>query len=514
LQESAERPPDIPQFPEARIVLGRAKSEGPRPQQRRGAQALSALLGIAFLLVGVVALLPSVAVAGPTSTPDVHRVGHWLVDQDGRVVVLHGFNVERKLPPYVPTEFGAADARLLAQNGFTVVRLAVMWAGVEPQPGHYDEAYLQSVLRIDTLLSHFGIHTVLDMHQDLWSHTAQPTLGDGAPAWATLGTNVDQDFAAFWDNQKGPGGVGIQTRFLDMWHHLALALRRHPNVIGIDPFNEPYPGSNYPSPCSPYARCPAFEEGALTTFYRRVTAAIRSAGAAQVILPEGVADSTAPPVLPKLSDPQSAFNFHMYCRTTQLSTSQVPVGARSASATACAPVNDQHFASFTGYAQKLGEPAILTEFSCNDVNPDNADVVDGAGATFTSWIAWAYYPKEIGSDCPDQGLLSVDGDPGSVKVQKLQAFSIPYATSIAGTPLSTSLDRSTRTFKLSFKSAPVPGARLTPRAQTVIFVPTWMYPAGYSVRLRNARMDSSPSARWLRVVAKPDRIVHVSVSPR
>lgn len=477
-------------------------------------RALSALLGVALLLAAAVGSLPSPALAVSTSTPDVHRVGRWLVDNEGRVVVLHGFNVERKIPPYVPTEFGESDARLLAENGFTVVRLAMVWAGVEPKPGHYDDAYLSEILRIDSLLNRFGIHTIIDMHQDLWSHGAQPTLGDGAPTWATLGTSVNQDFAAFWDNLKGPGGVGIQTRFVEMWHHVATALRGDPNVIGIDPFNEPYPGSNYPSPCSPYTRCPAFEKGALSAFYQRVTTAIRSAGAKQVILPEGVADSTAPPVLPKLSDPQSAFNFHMYCRTTQLATTQVPVGAPSASAAKCAPVNARRLASFTGYAERLGEPAILTEFSCNDVNPDNADVVDQAAKTFTSWIAWAYYPKEIGSDCPDQGLLSVDGKPTSVNTEKLQAFSVPYATSIAGTPLSTNLDRSTRLFQFSFKSTPVPGSRLAPGAQTIIFVPTWMYPHGYAVEVRDSRIVSAPDARWLRLVSPPDRVVQVSIAPR
>lgn len=479
-----------------------------------GTRAISAVLGVTLLLAGCVGFLPRVADAGKASGPDVHRVGRWLVDDEGRVVVLHGFNVERKLPPYAPTEFGEADARLLAENGFTVVRIAMMWAGVEPQPGRYDGAYLSKILRIDSLLNRVGIHTIIDMHQDLWSHGAQPTLGDGAPTWATLGTSVDQDFAAFWDNEKGPGGVGIQTRFVEMWHHIAARLRGDPNVIGIDPLNEPYPGSNFPSPCSPYTRCPAFEKGVLSAFYQRVTTAIRSAGAQQVILPEGVADSTAPPVLPKLSDPQSAFNFHMYCRATQLATTQVPVGAASESAAQCAPVNDQHLASFTGYAKRLGEPAILTEFSCNDINPDNAEVVDQAARTFTSWIAWAYYPKEIGSDCPDQGLLTTDGDPSSANPQKLAAFSVPYATSIAGTPLSISLDRSTRLFQLSFKSTPVPGSQLAPGAQTVIFVPHWMYPQGYAVQVRGGQVVSGPGARWLRLESDRGSVVHVSVSPR
>ena len=75
---------------------------------------------------------------GATGSPvrgPVHRGDRWLVDDQGRVVVLHGFNVVQKNPPYVRSEFGKRDARLLARDGFTVVRLPFLWAGVEPQPG-------------------------------------------------------------------------------------------------------------------------------------------------------------------------------------------------------------------------------------------------------------------------------------------------------------------------------------------------------------------------------------------
>jgi hypothetical protein len=54
----------------------------------------------------------------------------------------------------VRSEFGADDARLLAREGFTVVRLPSLWAGVEPQPGQYDDAYIRRVLRIALLVSH------------------------------------------------------------------------------------------------------------------------------------------------------------------------------------------------------------------------------------------------------------------------------------------------------------------------------------------------------------------------
>jgi hypothetical protein len=36
--------------------------------------------------------------------------GEWLVDRDGRVVVVHGSNVVQKNPPFVRTELGADAA--------------------------------------------------------------------------------------------------------------------------------------------------------------------------------------------------------------------------------------------------------------------------------------------------------------------------------------------------------------------------------------------------------------------
>jgi endoglycosylceramidase len=466
----------------------------------------------------VVALATSLAAAATAGGPAgrVRRAGPWLVDEQGRVVVAHGFNVVRKTPPFVRTEFGEADARLLAREGFTVARIAFIWEGVEPEPGRYDRRYIARVLRLDSLLRRHGIRTVVDFHQDLW---ARSTGGDGAPAWATRGANVNDSFAAFWRDEPGPGGVGIQTRFVRAWRHVARKLRKRANVLALNPLNEPYPGADFPPPCSPFSRCPQFETGPLVTFYRRVIGAIRSAGARQPILVEGVADSGAqPPALPGFDDRQTAFTFHFYCPLTQLARDEVPVGIPSPQAEACEPIEQRQLGRFTDHARQLGVPGFLGEFSCTDVNPDNAQVVDLMGRSFTSWTAWAWYTgANDPANCPRQGLLRDDRQPATdenIKQDKLDALAVPHAVAIAGTPESTSLDRTGRTYTLSYRSTAVPGARLRRRARTTIFVPRRMYPSGYTASVRGARIVSAQDAPWLLLTAEPNRAVSVSITPR
>lgn len=474
------------------------------------------LAALAAVLVALAAApAAGAAVGGPVSGP-LSRAGTWLVDDQGRVVVTHGFNVMRKNPPFVRSEFSDQDARLLADEGFTLARIGFIWEGVEPRPGVYDDAYIQRVLDLDALLARYGIRTLVDFHQDEWSRS---TGGDGAPAWATLGSSADSSFAAFWRDDKAPDGVGIQTHFVRAWQHVAQRLAGHFNILGLDPFNEPYPGSDYPPPCSDFSPCANFESGALAAFYRRAIAAIRAGGARQVILPEGIADSGyQPPALPRFADAQTAYTFHFYCPATQLNPREVDVGQPSPEAASCAPIEQRNIGNFLGYAQGLGVPALLGEFSCNDVNPDNAQIVDQLQPSFTSWSSWAYYTAaDDPADCPAQGLLVDDRKPASetnAKQPKLDAFAVPYAQAIAGTPRSASFDRSTREFTLSYGAAPVPGAALAPHALTQVFVPQRQYPGGYAAQVSGATVVSAPGAPWLLLDRLPAAgMVTVTVKP-
>jgi endoglycosylceramidase len=188
------------------------------------------LLALALALLVAPALSPT---AGADPAPGdtglaaggVGQAGRWITDSTGRVVVLHGLNQVYKVPPYEPSAagFGADDAAFLAANGFNAMRVGVIWAAVEPQPGHYDDGYLDSIAdTVHTLAAH-GIVSILDFHQDLYNEKFQ---GEGAPAWAVqdgglpnpplgfpgnyLGNPAEwHTWDQFWANAPGPDGVGL-----------------------------------------------------------------------------------------------------------------------------------------------------------------------------------------------------------------------------------------------------------------------------------------------------------------
>ena len=66
------------------------------------------------------------------------------VDQDGRQVILHGLNVGQKKRPYLGS-YTEVDYARMHVWGFNCIRLLIFWAGVEPECGKYDEAYLKEI---------------------------------------------------------------------------------------------------------------------------------------------------------------------------------------------------------------------------------------------------------------------------------------------------------------------------------------------------------------------------------
>jgi endoglycosylceramidase len=474
--------------------------------------------GLAVVLIATFLCLlgdrPSSARADGPVTSALVRTGRWITDARGRVVVLHGVNIVKKWAPYYPSRFGAQDAAFLANEGFTAARIGFIWAGTEPQPGVYHDAYVHEIADFNDLLGRYGIRTLIDFHQDGWGPSAG--YGDGAPAWASLGITTDQDFEDFWDNAKAANGVGIQAAFVDMWRHVVPILDASPgarNILGFDPFNEPYPGSGYPYPCADFSPCPAFEEGALATFYRQVIAAIRSTGDKHLIFPEGVAQNAQQqPSLPAFSDPQSAFNWHFYCGASQV----LPDQSGLVTPAYCSSPDASAFKNMDAYTGRLGLPWILSEFGANDADAEYADEVDLMDARFLSWMYWMYYGYP--PDAPVESLLINSYEPGSAsnaKQPKLDALVVPYPQAIAGTPESYAFDRSTDTMTMTYSTRAVPGARLARGALTQIFVPRRHYPTGYRVHVSGARVVSGPTAPWVELVASQGaQAVAVKIVPR
>src|SRR3954470_11465357 len=129
---------------------------------------------LAPLVVALVALvvIPATSASGAsTPTPRLQREGRFLVDQYGRVVIVHGLNLVWKRAPYAPPDtaagFTSKDAAWLARYGFNRARLGMLWAGVTPkQPGVADPAYFRRVDRMTKLLADQKIWMLFDGHQD------------------------------------------------------------------------------------------------------------------------------------------------------------------------------------------------------------------------------------------------------------------------------------------------------------------------------------------------------------
>lgn len=188
----------------------------------------------------------------------ISTIDNRFVDEKGNHLILHGMNMvcKDKTRNY-NCSWNFEDFEKLSDWGFNVIRLGIIWDGIEPELGKYDSSYLKKLDQLIENAKENNIYVFLDMHQDLFS----VIFSDGAPEWATLtnGTEhvdgeiwsdayfmspaVQKSFDSFWNNEKAKDGKGIQTHYIEMWKMIADRYKQEPYVIGYDLMNEPFMGS-------------------------------------------------------------------------------------------------------------------------------------------------------------------------------------------------------------------------------------------------------------------------------
>jgi hypothetical protein len=233
------------------------------------------------------------------SAREFSKNGRWFRDANGRYILFRGVNFgsRSKMTPYLPIaplnvtniddfdlekeiELVRDSIGLLKHLGFNIVRLLVIWKAIEPHPnGNLEELlpegkkYLSVMCRIIDLLYEYGLHVILDFHQDI-AH--EIFGGDGFPDWALAldgkykrpkpATMRDKKWQvvymvnklqrhtleSFWNNDltnqvDGLYHYPVRTHFEKTIGQTVKFFKGlnngqgHPAILGIEAFNEPHP---------------------------------------------------------------------------------------------------------------------------------------------------------------------------------------------------------------------------------------------------------------------------------
>ncbi len=492
-------------------------------------------------LAAVLAVLAGLLTTAPAEANEPERQaklgsravpsGQWIVDGRGRVLVLHGLNMVYKRAPYAPDAvgFGKDDARFLAKNGFTTVRLGLIWKAVEPQPGAYDDAYLKRIKRTAKQLAKQGIWVLLDFHQDLYNERFQ---GEGAPDWAVQDDGLpsfpqlgfpynyfanlalNRAFDHFWANDPGPGGVGLQDRYAAAWAHVASYFKNSKKILGLDLFNEPWPGTGWQL-CANPAGCPAFD-AKLQAFQQKVIDAVRSVDPRTAVFYEpNVLFNNGAQTSVRPTGQRLGFSFHDYCLTAE-------AGTEGAGGQACDSFDDLVWSNTRTHVEETGHPPLLTEFGATTDVATITAMVDRAEQAMTGWQFWAYCgcddPTTTGPGNEQALVLDPSRKPRKDNVDraKLRALAVPHPLTVAGTPTGYRYDPYARTFQATWSTAKASGqGRFKRGSRTTLAVPRLVFPHGYVVTVTGGKVVSRPGVRQLVIAqSRHARAVEVVVRAR
>ncbi|MFJ9697505.1 cellulase family glycosylhydrolase [Kitasatospora sp. NPDC101183] len=386
---------------------------------------------------------------GTATAPDGRTA---LTDARGRRLQLRGFNLDKY------AEATGADLTGIAAQGFTLVRLPVSWARLEPSRGRLDPAELARLHHLLDAADRAGLLVLIDFHQDVYGPKFVGGT-NGVPAWATrdeglpFTPNPDDWFAGYFQ-------PAVQTAFrhlyddpdlrawqADFYTRLARELRGHRSLLGYDLFNEPFgPVPGDPSdPAVLAAASAALEQGRLAGMYRRLIAAVRQVDtrAWLFVEPTVLVGQGVPTALPGFADPRPGaprlgYAPHFY-------DTAVENGADWDQSDGFV---ERYAAAVTAYPAAHRLPVLVGEWGPpNSRTPGNRRLVarqvaamDGPQGFAEGWTMW-YWCRGTGGYCAlDPAGRPAPGDE--------PAFG-PYPVAVAGTGVSTAVSTTGGTVRWS-----------------------------------------------------------------
>jgi endoglycosylceramidase len=430
----------------------------------------------AGLLVGLTSAAATANPAAATANANanagskitVNTKTHGFLDDFGRTRVFHGMNAVYKVAPWLPDVEGFdpenslsdIDARNLKEWGFNIVRLGVMWPGVEPGArGDFNMTYLSEINKIVVNLEKEDIFVILDLHQDIWHrkfcgegvpdyvydicvaeepegtqsfpepavHGEYPSDGSGDPAleacqssmFATyyLSAEVGAGFQCLYDNKEN-----LWDAMGGFWSIIATSFKDSPNVLGYELINEPWAGDVYEDP---RRLLPGVAESKyLQPLYEHLHKAIRGVDDEKIIFFEGLTIDYWPnaftegcPGGAEYNDRQ-AMAYHIYCPL------QDPAAKGEA---VCDLIDDEFFYMRNKDADRLGSGMLMTEFGAAENIKGDIYALESlmrmADDHQQSWMYWQYkYYNDITTCTPGTEGSSTEAmyfANGTVSIAKL-----------------------------------------------------------------------------------------------
>ncbi len=367
--------------------------------------------------------------------------GNSIVDQYGRVLVLHGLNTSSsaKSEPERQPWIVESDVENEATNlGFNFVRYLIFWDGVEPEKGEYNEAYLDKVEERVNWYTSRGMYVMLDMHQDLYSIVFG---GDGAPEWAikTNGHPLDVDIEGPWWLQNinpaviaawtnfwsySEGNKFLQDHYIAMWQKVVNRFKDNEYVIGYDLMNEPWGGDLIKAFITG-----DFERKQLSAFYSRLIPAIREVDPFKYIFFEPVPAPVTfglPSQLKKISNITSNTSNLVYAPHCYPLDVHEGIGYTSASKTNLRDWERERKID----VEKHGDiPLVVGEFGVSPNMEGFDDFLTDALIMYDRNLwHWAYWSSDPGGWGPWNGLDRIESPIMNHLVRT-------YARAIAGVPI-------------------------------------------------------------------------------
>ncbi len=460
--------------------------------------------------------------ADPAPSPQLRRDGRWLVDQHGRVVIVHGVNLVWKHAPYVPPDtaegFTAADAAWLADHGFNGARVGTLWAGLQPTgPTSWNTGYLADWQRVMDDLADQGIWMQLDFHQDQWNEVYD---GGGMPDWTvhrpwpfSLLAPVNAPFplgywtpeqSVFWD-QLWAGRHGTLDAWAAAWQRVAAHWKDQAYLMGYDLMNEPWAGTEGLTTCL-LDGCKAHYVNELQPAMNAALRRIRAVDPDNIVWYEpqqfsgGRATPTYFTAVP--GEEQLGLSWHNYCPQVFFASQGIP----GQDVEQCAGYNATIHGLRLKEAEAMGAVGLMSEFAATD--DVRAIEIDTAAADdhLVGWMHWSYKQwNDPTTADPAQGMFTDDADLTSTK-PKVRALVRTYPQATCGTPQDLSFDPATGAFSYTYLAGHCDGR------PTEIFVSPLHYPDGYDITVAGGVQAGTASHNRLLVRAPARSSVTVTIS--